>query len=63
MNGLHVNYKNGDLLHMDNQWMKTYVLNTYVIHVKCVDIMVIHHLQLNIDYDITYIYNYYIFSY
>jgi hypothetical protein len=47
-------------LHMDNQWMRTYVLNVYIIHVKCVDIMVNHHLQLDIECDFTYICNYYI---
>jgi hypothetical protein len=33
-------------LHMDNQWMKTYMLNLYIIHVKCV-IVLNHHLQLD----------------
>jgi hypothetical protein len=44
-------------LHMDNQWMRTYVLNIYIIHVKCV-IVVNHHLQLEIACDFTYIGNY-----
>ncbi len=44
-------------LHMDNQWMRTYVLNIYIIHVKCV-IVVNHHLQLEIACDFTYISNY-----
>jgi hypothetical protein len=48
----------GCKLHMDNQWMRAYALNIYVIHVKCVNIMVNHHLQLDIEHDFTYICNY-----
>jgi hypothetical protein len=40
-------------LHMDNQWMKACVLIVYIINMKDVDIMVSHHLWLNVGCDKT----------
>jgi len=44
-------------LHTNNQHFKLYMLTIYFIHVKCANIMVNHHLQLNIEYNFTYAIN------
>jgi hypothetical protein len=44
-----INFK----LHMDSQWMKAYVLIVYTINMKDVDIMVSHHLRLDVGCDKT----------
>jgi hypothetical protein len=40
-----------------NQHIKLYMLTIYIIHVKCANIMVNHHLQLNVECNFTYVIN------
>ncbi len=44
------NYK----LYANGQQMKVYMLSVYIIHVECDDIMLSHHLRLDIACDLTY---------
>ncbi len=44
-------------LHTNNQHIKPYMLTIYIIHVKCANIMVNHHLQLNVECNFTYVIN------
>ncbi len=41
-------------LHMNGEWMKSYMLTIYIIHMECVDIMANHQLQLNIECNFIY---------
>jgi hypothetical protein len=41
-------------LYIDGQWMKVYMLIVYIIHVECDDMMLNHHLWLDVAYDFTY---------
>jgi len=41
-------------LYMNGQWMKVYMLTIYTIHVECDEIMLNHHLQLDVACDFTY---------
>jgi hypothetical protein len=41
-------------LYMNGQWMKVYMLTIYIIHVECDDIMLSHHLRLNVAYNFIY---------
>jgi hypothetical protein len=41
-------------LHIDGQWMKVYMLIIYIIHVESDDIMLSHHLWLDVACDFTY---------
>jgi hypothetical protein len=38
-------------LYTNGQWIKVYILTIYIIHVKCDDIMLNHHLWLNVAYN------------
>ncbi len=42
---------------MNGQWMKSYMLNVYIIHVECADIVMNHHLWLNVGCNFTYVIN------
>jgi len=44
----------GCKLHMNGYSMRSYILTIYIIHVECVDIMMNHHLQLDVKYNFTY---------
>jgi hypothetical protein len=39
---------------MNGEWMKMYMLTMYIIRMQCDDIMINHHLGLNVAYDFTY---------
>jgi hypothetical protein len=39
---------------MNGQQMKVYMLIVYIIHMKCDDIMLSHHLQLDVACNFTY---------
>jgi hypothetical protein len=41
-------------LYIDGQWIKVYMLIIYIIHVECDDIMLNHHLRLDVACDFTY---------
>jgi hypothetical protein len=41
-------------LYTNNQWMKVYMLNVYIIHMKYVHNMSNHHLWLNVRCDFTF---------
>jgi hypothetical protein len=41
-------------LYMNGQRMKVYMLTAYIIHVKCDDIMLSHHLWLDVACNLTY---------
>jgi hypothetical protein len=41
-------------LYMKGQWMKVYMLTVYIIHVECDDIMLNHHLWLDVACNLTY---------
>jgi hypothetical protein len=41
-------------LYMNGQWVKMYMLTVYIIHVECDDIMLSHHLQLDVAYNFIY---------
>jgi hypothetical protein len=41
-------------LYMNGQWMKVYMLIVYIIHVECDDIMLSHHLRLDVAYNFIY---------
>jgi hypothetical protein len=44
-------------LYTNGQWMKVHKLTVYIIHVECDDIMLKHHLHLNVACDFTYAIN------
>jgi hypothetical protein len=44
-------------LYMNGQWMKVYMLIAYIIHVECDDIILSHHLQLDVAYNFIYVTN------
>jgi hypothetical protein len=44
-----INYK----LHMNGQHMNLYILIIYIIHMKCVNIIMNHHLQLDVGCNFT----------
>jgi hypothetical protein len=44
-------------LYMNGQWMKVYMLSIYIIHVECDDIMLSHHLWLDVAYNFIYVTN------
>jgi hypothetical protein len=39
---------------MNGQWMKMYMLTIYIIHAECHNIMLSHHLQLDVACKFTY---------
>jgi hypothetical protein len=39
---------------MNGQWMKMYMLTMYIIRMQCDDIMVNHHLRLNVACNFIY---------
>ncbi len=41
-------------LHTNVQWMRLYMLTIYIIHIESANIMVSHHLLLNIQCDFIY---------
>ncbi len=41
-------------LYMNGQQMKVYMLTVYIIHVECDDIMLNHHLLVDVAYNLTY---------
>jgi hypothetical protein len=41
-------------LYIDGQWMKVDMLIVYIIHMKCDDIILNHHLQLDVACKFTY---------
>jgi len=41
-------------LYTNGQQMKVYILTIYIIHVECDDIMLNHHLQLNVACNFIY---------
>jgi hypothetical protein len=41
-------------LYMNGQQMKVYMLTIYIIHVECDDIILNHHLQLNVACNFAY---------
>jgi hypothetical protein len=43
--------------YMDGQQMKVYMLTIYMIFVDCDDIMLGHHLQLDVAWDFIYVIN------
>ncbi len=38
----------------NGEWMKMYMLIMYIIRMQCDDIMINHHLRVNVAYDFTY---------
>jgi hypothetical protein len=42
---------------MNGQQMRSYMFITYIIHVECDDIIVNHHLQLDVGCNFTYVIN------
>jgi hypothetical protein len=54
--GHNIIVNNGDSSkpYMDSQWMRVYILIVYIIHVKCDDIMLNHHLLLDFTCDFSY---------
>jgi hypothetical protein len=59
VSGLYFNCKNGIgyKLHINDQWMKPYMLTIYIIHVECVNVMANHHLWLDVGCDFIYAIN------
>ncbi len=41
-------------LYIDGQWLRVYMLTIYIIHVECDDIMLSHHLRLDVACNFTY---------
>ncbi len=44
-------------LYIDGQWINMNILIVYIIHVECDDIMLNHHLRLDVACDFTYVTN------
>lgn len=50
-------------LSTNDQQIKMYILIVYIIHVKYVDIIMSHHLELNIECDFIYVINEFLITY
>jgi hypothetical protein len=44
-------------LYTNGQWMKVYMLTIYIIYGECDDIMLNHHLLLDVAYNFIYVTN------